>query len=161
MTATVSIVTDRRRDVLAVPNAALRFRPDNYNPAPAQRRNAQSSGQAPGSAANAAGGNAAAPAGGGQRDRSQWQGGQGQGKWRRHRDADEGGLPTVTNRTLFVLVNGKPEPREVTTGISDGRVTEITGGLKEGDDVIVTAGQPGAGPGQRGGGQGQRGFRIL
>jgi len=161
MTATVSIVTDRRRDVLAVPNAALRFRPDNYNPGPAQRRNAQSSSQAPGSAANAAGGNAAAPAGGGQRDRSQWQGGQGQGNWRRQRDADEGGLPNVTNRTLFVLVNGKPEPREVTTGISDGRVTEITGGLKEGDDVIVTAGQPGAGPGQRGGGQGQRGFRIL
>ena len=28
MTATVSIVTDRRRDVLAVPNTALRFRPE-------------------------------------------------------------------------------------------------------------------------------------
>ena len=33
-----------------------------------------------------------------------------------------------------VLVNGKPEAREVTTGITDGRVTEITGGtLKQGD----------------------------
>ena len=29
MTATVSVVTDRRRDVLAVPNAALRFRPES------------------------------------------------------------------------------------------------------------------------------------
>ena len=28
MTATVSIVTDRRRDVMAVPNTALRFRPE-------------------------------------------------------------------------------------------------------------------------------------
>ena len=63
-----------------------------------------------------------------------------------------------------MLVNGKPEPRDVTTGISDGRVTEITGGtLKDGDQVIVTAGQPGAGqgPGQRGGGQRGAGFRIL
>ena len=34
MTATVSIVTDRRRDVLAVPNTALRFRPEGA-PAPA------------------------------------------------------------------------------------------------------------------------------
>ena len=35
MTATVSIVTDRRRDVLAVPNTALRFRPEGV-PAGAQ-----------------------------------------------------------------------------------------------------------------------------
>ena len=33
MTATVSIVTDRRRDVLTVPNTALRFRPEGA-PAP-------------------------------------------------------------------------------------------------------------------------------
>jgi HlyD family secretion protein len=57
---------------------------------------------------------------------------------------------------VYVLVDGEPQPREVTTGLSDGRVTEITGGnLKPGESVIVTAG----GPPQRG--QGQRGFRIL
>lgn len=171
MTATVSVVTDRRHDVLAVPNAALRFKPDNYNAGAGQRRNAPGSpGQAQGAAAPAAGGSAAAAPNDGQRDRSQWQGGQGQGQgqgnWRRQRDGEDAGAQTTTNRTLFVLVNGKPEPRDVTTGISDGRVTEITGGnLKEGDDVIVTAGQAGAGQGQgqRGGGQGQRGggFRIL
>ena len=33
MTATVSIVTDRRRDVMAVPNTALRFRPEGVQPA--------------------------------------------------------------------------------------------------------------------------------
>ena len=154
MTATVSVVTDRRHDVLAVPNAALRFKPDNFSAGPGQRRNAQALGPAQGSAAAAPGASGAA--------RSQWQGGQGNG--RRQREGDDGGASNATNHTLFVLVNGKPEPREVTTGISDGRVTEITGGnLKEGDEVIVTAGQPGFGQGQRGGGQGQRGagFRIL
>src|SRR6185503_14626065 len=29
MTATVGVVTDRRRDVIAIPNAAMRFRPDS------------------------------------------------------------------------------------------------------------------------------------
>jgi HlyD family secretion protein len=167
MTATVSVVTDRRHDVLAVPNAALRFRPDNYNSGQG-RRNAQ--GPASNSAAAPASASGAGPATAA-RDRSQWQGGQGQwqggqgqGNWRRQRD-DDSGVQNTTNRTLFVLVNGKPEPRDVTTGITDGRVTEITGGnLKEGDDVIVTAGQPGAQPGQGQRGGGQRpggGFRIL
>ena len=40
----------------------------------------------------------------------------------------------MVKRTVYVLVDGKPAPREVTTGITDGRVTEITGGeLKEGE----------------------------
>jgi HlyD family secretion protein len=129
MTATVSVITDRRRDVLSVPNAALRFRPEG---APA---------------------GGAAPAGGGQRDRGQ----------RRNRDEGgdgaEDGPPPVVKRTLYVLANGKPVPREVTTGISDGRVTEITGGdVKDGETVIVgIVGQnrQGQTPGQ------QRGPRIL
>jgi HlyD family secretion protein len=67
----------------------------------------------------------------------------------------------VIKRTLYVLIDGKPVAREVTTGISDGRITEITGGdLKEGEAVITgTAGQNAQG--QRGGGQQQRGPRIL
>ena len=72
-----------------------------------------------------------------------------------------GGPPAVVMRTVYVLVNGEPQPREVTTGLSDGRVTEITGGnLKQGETVILSAGGQG-GPNQRGQGQGQRGFRIL
>ena len=65
-------------------------------------------------------------------------------------------------RTVYVLQADKPVPREVTPGITDGRVTEILGGeLKEGDNVIVSI--AGQNPNQqRGGqGQGQRGFRIL
>jgi HlyD family secretion protein len=159
MTATVSVVTDRRRDVLSVPNAALRFRPDGVPPGG-------------GPAASAAAGGGAAPPGaaGGQRERwragQNGQGGGESGNWRRNRDdgadGEDGGPPPVLKRTLYVLVDEKPVAREVTTGITDGRVTEITGGdLKEGEMVIIgAAGQQGQ-QGQRGGGQGPRGPRIL
>ncbi|MDF3020155.1 MAG: efflux transporter periplasmic adaptor subunit [Steroidobacteraceae bacterium] len=150
MTATVSVVTDRRSDVLTVPNAALRFRPEG------------AAGLGPGPGPNAAGA-------GGQRERGQ--GGQrnpdqrnpdnrnrGEGTPRNRGDGEEAGPPPVLKRTVYVLVDGKPQVREVTTGLSDGRITEITGGeLKPGENVIVTA--AGQNPNQRG--QGQRGFRIL
>ena len=46
----------------------------------------------------------------------------------------------------------RPVPREVTTGLTDGRVTEITGGeLKEGEAVIVGVAGQNNGQGQRGG----------
>jgi HlyD family secretion protein len=134
MTATVSVVTDRSRDVLTVPNAALRFRPESAGP--------------PG---------AGAAPGGGQRPNAGGAGGQ----RRERRDTDEGdGLaaPVVLKRSVYVLVNAKLEPREITTGITDGRVTEVTGGyLKQGEAVVT--GIVGQNPNQRG--QGQRGFRIL
>jgi len=151
MTATVSIVTDRRRDVLSVPNTALRFRPEGVPlvaPAPgnpqsgAQRRPAGQS-QAQGQGQGGQGG------------------GDGQNRWRRDRAGDsEGGedaAPAVVKRTIYILVGDQPQPREVTTGLTDGRVTEITGGeLKEGDTIIV--GIVGQNQGQRGQ---QRGPRIL
>jgi HlyD family secretion protein len=141
MTATVSVVTDRRNDVLAVPNAALRFRPEGVPPPGAARTGA----------------------GEGQRAQRQAGAGGGEGSRRRDRDRDaddEGDAPRVEKRTLYVLVDGEPVPREVTTGLTDGRLTEITGGeLKEGESVITgVSGQSRSGPG----GQGQqRGPRIL
>ncbi|HEU4591438.1 MAG TPA: efflux RND transporter periplasmic adaptor subunit [Steroidobacteraceae bacterium] len=147
MTATVSVITDRRSDVLAVPNAALRFRPESFGNGAA--RGAQASG-APGAAAGA---NGARPRG---------QGGQGgESSWRRDRggENEEGGVPQVVKRTVYVLEGGKPAPREVTAGITDGRVTEIVSGeLKEGENVIVSV--AGQNPNQTPRG-GQRGFRIL
>jgi HlyD family secretion protein len=141
MTATVSIVADRRRDVIAVPNTALRFRPEG-----------------------------ATPDQGSQRPRPQGSGGQGGERTgdgqnsRRDREAQAGGdgedsAPVVVKRTVYVLIDGNPVPRSVTTGLTDGRVTEITGGdLKEGEAVIV--GSSGQNPqGQRGGPQ--RGPRII
>jgi HlyD family secretion protein len=155
MTATVSIVTDRRRDVLAVPNTALRFRPEGV--------------AAGGAGAASGGGQSAGPGAGQRRERAEGGQGAGQGQgqgqddanWRRKREGDpeDEAKPVVVKRTLYVLANGAPVPREVTTGLTDGRVTEITGGdLKEGETIIV--GVAGQGQGQRGGQQ-QRGPRIL
>jgi HlyD family secretion protein len=147
MTATVSVVTDRRRDVIAIPNAALRFRPEVAGGGPGQR--------AAGGAQNAGGGGA----------RQRGEGGEGgpggQGNWRRERGGEgDDAAPAVESRTVYVLADGKPVPRQVTVGITDGRVTEITGGdLKEGENVIVSLGSQN--PNQQRGPQGQRGFRIL
>jgi len=143
MTATVSIVADRRRDVIAVPNTALRFRPEGAAPdQAAQRPRAQGAAQGGGAAG------AAEPPG-------QQRAGQ-----RRDRDGDgDDATPAVVKRTVYVLVDGEPVPRSVTTGLTDGRITEITGGdLKEGEAVIV--GVAGQNPQAQRGGQ-QRGPRIL
>ena len=154
MTATVSVVTDRRQDVLTVPNAALRFRPDGAGQGTGQgARQQRTAGQAPGGA----GGQGQA----GAREGATPGGPAARGDWRdRGGDAD---AAQANERTVYVLEGGKPKPRSVTTGITDGRVTEITGGeLKQGEEVIVSAGAAGTGQ-QRGQGQGQRGpgFRIL
>jgi HlyD family secretion protein len=50
-------------------------------------------------------------------------------------------------RTIYVLSGGKPKPVQIKIGISDGIVTEVTEGLKEGDSV-VTAAVSTASPGQ-------------
>jgi HlyD family secretion protein len=149
MTATVSVVTDRRREVLTVPNAALRFRPDTAGP-PAART--------PSGPAAAGAQSAQRPSGAGGADR------RARGEWGGQRtapgggDDEAGGAPAVAMRTVYVLVDGEPQPREVTVGLSDGRVTEITGGnLKQGEPVVLSAGGQGNARGQ-----GQRPqFRIL
>ncbi len=141
MTATVSIVTDRRRDVIAVPNTALRFRPEG----------AAAAGSAP-------------AATGARPERAEGGQGQADGSWRRKKegDSDDDAAPTpVVKRTVYVLIDKQPVAREVTTGLTDGRVTEITGGdLKQGEAVIVGIAGQNNGQGQRAGQQ-QRGPRIL
>jgi len=42
-----------------------------------------------------------------------------------------------TERTVYVLKEGKPVAVQIKTGISDGIFTEVTEGLKEGDPVII------------------------
>ena len=140
MTATVSVITERRTDVLAVPNAALRFRPDGVEVPQV-----------------GAGQRASNPGNAGQRP----QRGGGEGGQRRQRgEGVEDGPAPAPKRTVYVLVNGEPVVREITTGITDGRVTEVTGGtLQPGENVIT--GIAGQNPNQRGARQGQRGFRIL
>ena len=40
-------------------------------------------------------------------------------------------------RTVYVLSFGSPKPVQIKTGISDGIVTEVTEGLREGDKVVT------------------------
>src|SRR6266498_3557316 len=50
-----------------------------------------------------------------------------------------GGAQQGAQRTVYVLPSGagRPEPRQVKTGISDGIITEVVEGLKEGDRVVT------------------------
>jgi len=50
-----------------------------------------------------------------------------------------GGGQQGAQRTVYVLPAGanRPEPRQIRTGISDGIVTEVVEGLKEGDRVVT------------------------
>src|SRR6476660_3887891 len=43
----------------------------------------------------------------------------------------------TSERTVYVLSGGRPQPAQIKTGISDGVVTEVTEGLKEGDRVVT------------------------
>jgi HlyD family secretion protein len=109
MTATADIVTTQKNDVLLVPNAALRFKPST----------------ADGSSASGGGGIAGAlvprrPRSGGGADKSATVG--------------RGGKQTVYVKGT----DGTPTAVSVTTGETNGSLTEVTGGdLKPGMEVIT------------------------
>ena len=142
MTANVSIILASRSDALKLPNAALRFRMADTN--------------APGARAAGAGGGgprlAGGPPGGGGGGRGLGGGGPGGGG----RGGGNGGFGTgggrargerQFNRTVYLLpsTNGvsatgetpKPTSIQIKIGISDGVMTEIVEGLKEGDAVVT------------------------
>ena len=108
MTANVSIIIAHKDSVLQLKNAALRFRPPD---AAAQPRPAST---------------AAGPTGGGERSGS----GSAAGR-------PAGARQRTPERTVYLLSYGRPKPVQIKTGISDGIVTEVTDGLKEGDSVIT------------------------
>jgi len=110
MTATVTIVTAKKDDVLAVPNAALRFKP-------------------PASALPSA---SASPAGSA-RARGPRPDGSGRAKGGGAPGADE-----PERKTAYRLAGASPVPVRLTTGITDGSYTEVLGdALKDGDALIV------------------------
>lgn len=149
MTANLTITIDERNNVLKVPNAALRFRPQTTS---GQNRPGNGSG------------NSAAQ-------------GNGQRRWQQNADTTSGQAqdspvtpstaPVLSGQTRVVWVLGadkKPQPRRITVGLSDGASTEIvSGNLQEGDVVIIgetlsgdnkpatTQTAPGFGGTQRGG----------
>jgi HlyD family secretion protein len=170
MTANVTIDVATVRNMLRVPNAALRFRPEEKagSAAPAAARTA-----APSTEERAAGMGAQGAGGSGQ-GRSAQGGGGGQG----------GGAPAAMARqfgdtggrggsgagrairmrpqTIYepIGATGDPKPVEVRTGITDGRYTQIVSGdLKAGDTIIVgLATAKAAAAASPVGGGGRRGF---
>lgn len=55
-------------------------------------------------------------------------------------------LPNLTGKRVFIVADGKAEPRDVTTGIRTATLVEVTSGLVAGDRVI-TSGLQGLKPG--------------
>jgi HlyD family secretion protein len=121
MTANVTIDVATVRDVLRIPNAALRFRPDT------------DAGGRPAATTTAGGG------GGFERRAAQTaQGGRGLGGVTRMMP---GGRRPQASRPQTVYLLGpdkKLKPVDIRTGLSDGRFTQVVDGpLKPGDDVVV------------------------
>src|SRR5437763_2302444 len=61
------------------------------------------------------------------------------GRGARRGGASDAGARERAERTVYVLPSGanRPEPRQIKTGISDGIMTEVVEGLKEGDRVVT------------------------
>jgi HlyD family secretion protein len=121
MTANLTITIDERNNVLKVPNAALRFRPT----ANTQNRSNDGSGN-----------------NGGQRQNRGQRNADGNGDQNRQENRLTPSTAPVLagqNRLVWVLgQDGKPQPRRVTVGLSDGSATEIvSGNLQEGDVIII------------------------
>ena len=124
MTATVTIIYAERDDVLAIPNAAVRFKP------PAEAAASF------GSAASSHSGNR--PPGSG----SAWAGASGSAGHRSRPAPGASGGPPVDGaperRTIYVLRNGSPVATRILTGLSDGSMTELLKTeLVAGDEVIT------------------------
>ena len=112
MTANVTIVTNQRRDVIRVPNAALRFNPSAFI-----KDDKKTDGPRLGQPMMM---------GGGQRPGGQSGAG------------SKGGTVVKRQDRVWVLENGKPKAIELKGGITDGQFTELVGdGLQEGMQVIV------------------------
>ena len=132
MTATATITATERRDVLLVPNAALRFTP-LIDGVPARPGN----GGAAGAGTAADGSKSGAPSGGGTASGSSFVSKlmprAPMGSGRRAGGAANGG-----ERQVWVLRDGVPVAVPIRPGMSDGRATEVRSGeLKAGDPVIV------------------------
>lgn len=125
MTAYVSIQVAERKNVLTVPNAALRFRPQG-EPARADGAKEGKDAGSRNSGARPPGSGTGSSAGGA-------------GNRGKRRDAGSG--------TVYVLADGQLKPVPVRLGITDNRVTEIVDGeLKAGERVVVGESLPSAEP---------------
>ncbi|MBI3654707.1 MAG: efflux RND transporter periplasmic adaptor subunit [Acidobacteria bacterium] len=166
MTANITIPVNHRENVLTIPNAALRFRPNLSEQEQAalrekmeerrKQREAQRGAAAPDQAQGAATANQEpSPRPGQQQEPAPQQGQpqpspQGRQSQPPGQATPGGGQTPAANATdegqrrqagqmVWVLISGKTvEPRFVRTGLTNGRVTEIVSGdIHEGDTVII------------------------
>jgi HlyD family secretion protein len=156
MTATVSLIIQKRENVLRLPAAALRFRPEGWQPG--RRGGAGGAGGGPGSgaggpaaagapaggaaaatstAASAPSGAAGAPGGG----RGGFGGGRGGGQGGGWGGGGGAGGPGGGRAMVFVPgPDGKPKPQPIRTGINDGQWVEVVSGLDDGAQIITGIG---------------------
>jgi HlyD family secretion protein len=143
MTANLTVTIDERNDVLKVPNSALRFTPQTAD-ASQPRTGGNSNGQRRGAAGQrqAADGAKAADNSGDAQQQQQPDAANAQ----QQQDASraqfarptEPVLPGQLRRVWVMGADGKPQPRRIKIGLSDGSSTEVVeGDLHEGD-VVVT-----------------------
>jgi len=128
MTANVTINVAQVHDVLRIPNASLRFKPENAETpaATSTAANNQQQQQPQQGATNTEG----AAAQMGQRQRGP---GGAAGAFR------HGGNARRQGQTVYILdANNQPKPVSIRTGITDGHYTEVVGGdLQAGQNIIV------------------------
>ena len=125
MTATVSIIIADLKNVLEIPNAALRFKPPELAAGPGQ-----------------GGPPAARRANGGPRSFGQRPGGFGRG----FAGGEHSEQPvTHTVYAMTTSADGKTElkPIQITTGITDNINTQVLSGLKEGEQIVTGLAIPG------------------
>ncbi len=142
MTANVRIVTEVRDNVLKVPNAALRVRLPGIEPVDlvASAPHGASAGASAASAASAGAASAPQPS-----------------PPQRAAGVDGGGRAPTRGRIHILGSDGKPRAFFVRLGVSDGLATELLIGagtavqpdadlIKEGAEVVISAGKPAGGP---------------
>jgi HlyD family secretion protein len=138
MTANLEITIDERNDVLKVPNSALRFTPQV---AAGQR---QQTNQGGGTGRSGQGSRRGAQqqtdnANGATADNSAGAtGAQTEGARERVAPATSPVLAGQTRRVWVLGQDGKPQPRRIKVGLTDGAATEVVeGDLREGETVIT------------------------
>jgi HlyD family secretion protein len=142
MTATVSILVAEHRDVVRVPNSALRFRPPETNETARATSMAAAPREGAGGGAGSGGGGGGRRMGGGGAGGPRGQGGGGPPRGERN---------PVRNVYVVASTNDaamKLEQKRVRAGITDGIYTEILEGLNEGDLVVtgLNSAEPSRGP---------------
>ena len=128
MTANVSIVTAESNNVVKIPNAALRYHPQDVTDAkPGPRRTA---GRTRKWVAAAKVAETAGVEGGGA--------GMGKGHGEHEHRTPTHTIYVVEGKTSGGSATITIKPRQVRTGITDGISTQIVDGLKEGEEVVLT-----------------------